>query len=65
MSALRVEARRNDLRAAFASVPNAVLTLTAAIVAAAALFPFVRWSLIDARWRGTAMDCRAPGVGAC
>jgi general L-amino acid transport system permease protein len=65
VSTLLVETRRSDLRAAFANVPNAVLTLTAAIVAAAALFPFVRWALIDARWRGTAMDCRAPGVGAC
>ena len=65
MSTLLVETRRSDLRAAFANVPNAVLTLTAAIVAGAALFPFVRWALIDARWRGTAMDCRAPGVGAC
>ena len=65
MSTLLVETRRSNLRAAFANVPNAVLTLIAAIVAAAALVPLVRWSLIDARWRGTAMDCRAPGVGAC
>jgi general L-amino acid transport system permease protein len=65
VSTLLVETRGRDLRAAFASVPNAILTLSAAIVAAAALVPLVRWALIDARWRGTAMNCRAPGVGAC
>ena len=65
MSTLLVETRPRDLRAAFASVPTALLTLTAAIVAAVAIVPFVRWALIEARWRGTAMDCRAPGAGAC
>src|SRR5947209_14177614 len=65
VSTLLVETRGRDLRTAFGSVPNAVLTLSAVIVAAVALVPFARWALIDARWRGTAMDCRAPGVGAC
>ena len=56
---------RGNLRAAFASVPNTCLTLIAALLAGTLLIPFVRWSLIEARWSGTAADCRAPGVGAC
>jgi general L-amino acid transport system permease protein len=56
---------RSSLRAAFATVPNACLTLVAALVAGVVLVPLARWSLIDARWSGTAADCRAPGVGAC
>lgn len=69
MSTALIESHRGDprakLRAAFASVPNAFLTLAAALVAAAMLVPFSRWALIDARWSGTSADCRAAGVGAC
>jgi general L-amino acid transport system permease protein len=53
------------MRQAFAGVPNVVLTLVAVIVAASALVPFARWALLDARWSGTAAECRARGVGAC
>ncbi|HEY7237498.1 MAG TPA: amino acid ABC transporter permease [Gemmatimonadaceae bacterium] len=56
---------RANLRAAFASAPNIVLTLAALLGAGAVLIPVARWSLIDARWSGTAADCRARGVGAC
>ncbi|HKW09975.1 MAG TPA: amino acid ABC transporter permease [Gemmatimonadaceae bacterium] len=56
---------RANLRAAFASAPNIILTLVALLGAGAVLIPFARWSLIDARWSGTATDCRGPGVGAC
>ena len=68
MSTLLIESRedeRGSLRAAFASAPNVVLTLVAALVAGAVLVPLTRWALIDARWSGTAAQCRAPGVGAC
>ena len=68
MSTALIESHSSDargVRAAFASVPNSCLTLIAALLAGAVLIPFVRWSVIDARWSGTAADCRAPGVGAC
>jgi general L-amino acid transport system permease protein len=44
---------------------GAAATVAAIGVAAIVLVPVLRWALIDARWRGTARDCRAPGVGAC
>ena len=56
---------RGAMRQAFAGLPNVVLTIAAAIVAALALVPFARWALWDARWNGTAAECRAPGTGAC
>lgn len=69
MSTALVDSHGGDLRgavrAAFASVPNACLTVAAAIVAGGVLIPFLRWSLLDARWSGTPAECRAPGVGAC
>lgn len=46
-------------------VRRAVATLAAIAVAALVLLPVLRWALVDARWRGTAADCRAPGAGAC
>lgn len=68
MSTALIESKRDArarLRGAFANVPTACLTLIAALLAGAVLVPFTRWALIDARWTGTAIDCRAPGVGAC
>jgi general L-amino acid transport system permease protein len=56
---------RATLRAAFASAGNAALTLIVVAIAASALIPIGRWALMDARWTGTAADCRAAGVGAC
>lgn len=56
---------RANMRSAFASVGNAVLTVVVVAIAATALIPIVRWAFVDARWTGTAADCRAPGVGAC
>ena len=56
---------RAVLRQAFAGLPNVMLTLVAALVALLALVPFVRWAIVDARWSGTATECRAAGVGAC
>lgn len=50
---------------AIRGVRSAAVTIVAIAIAATALVPFVRWALIDARWRGTASDCRAEGVGAC
>lgn len=41
------------------------LTIAAIAVATVALLPFVRWAVVDARWSGTASDCRVAGVGAC
>ena len=40
-------------------------SLAAIVLAATILFPVLRWALIDARWRGDAVGCRAPNVGAC
>ena len=69
MTTALIESRGDDararLRGAFANVPSACLTLIAALLAGAVLVPITRWALIDARWSGTAADCRAPGVGAC
>ena len=69
MATLLVGTRRRDLsgvvRDAFASVPSVILTVLAVSLAAVLLVPFARWSLVAARWSGTAADCRAPGVGAC
>ena len=52
------------MRASFASARNVALTLVSVAVAVAVLLPFVRWALVDARWRGTATDCRSSD-GAC
>lgn len=44
---------------------NGAVTILAIAVATVVLVPFVRWAVVDARWTGTAGDCRAAGVGAC
>jgi len=57
--------RRGARRGTARGIRSAALTIGAIAVAALALVPFVRWALVDARWTGTAHDCRAEGVGAC
>ena len=42
-----------------------LVTAIALGVAAVIVMPVARWAVIDARWRGTATECRAPNVGAC
>lgn len=44
---------------------RAIGTVVAIAIATLVLIPIVRWALVDARWHGTAADCRAPGTGAC
>jgi general L-amino acid transport system permease protein len=56
---------RPALRSSIGGIRSAAVTIVAVAIAASALVPFVRWALIDARWTGTARDCRAEGVGAC
>lgn len=46
-------------------IRNLAVTVVAIAVATVVLLPFVRWAVVDARWSGTAYDCRAAGVGAC
>jgi general L-amino acid transport system permease protein len=53
------------LRESFASARSGLLTIVTLVIAAVAVIPLLRWALVDARWHGTADDCRAPGVGAC
>ena len=53
------------LRRSFASAGSSAVTLGVVIAAGAILLPLVRWAIVDAQWRGTAADCRAPGAGAC
>ena len=50
---------------AIRNIRNAAVTIVAIALATAVLVPVVRWAFFDARWRGTAQDCRAAGVGAC
>src|SRR5881275_2158765 len=56
---------RRVLRESFARPKSAALTVVATALALGVLVPFLRWALIDAKWRGTAADCRVEGVGAC
>jgi general L-amino acid transport system permease protein len=56
---------RRAFRGSIGRIRSAAVTVVAVAIAASALVPFVRWALIDARWTGTARDCRAEGVGAC
>src|SRR5256885_16000266 len=56
---------RVTVRSGFATAGNAVLTLGVFAIAAASLIPIGRWAFVNARWTGTATDCRAAGVGAC
>ena len=44
---------------------SVAITIVAIAVAAVVLLPFVRWAVVDARWTGTASDCRVAGAGAC
>ena len=44
---------------------SATATLLAIVAGALVLVPVLRWAVMDARWRGTAAECRAPGAGAC
>ena len=46
-------------------IRSAAITVVAIAVATFALLPVVRWAVVDARWSGTASDCRVAGVGAC
>ena len=46
-------------------IRSVATTVVAIAVAAAALLPVIRWAVVDARWSGTASDCRVAGVGAC
>lgn len=46
-------------------IRSAAITVVAIAVATAALLPVVRWAVVDARWSGTASDCRVAGGGAC
>jgi general L-amino acid transport system permease protein len=52
------------LRRSVATPADALLTAVVGVVVAAAAIPLARWALIDARWTGTAADCRA-ATGAC
>src|SRR4051812_16527168 len=52
-------------RGATRGIRSATLTIVAVAIGAVVLVPFVRWALVDARWTGTADDCRREGVGAC
>jgi general L-amino acid transport system permease protein len=47
-----------------ASPLDAILTATVALVVTLAGIPIVRWAVVDARWTGTAEECRA-AAGAC
>ena len=52
------------VRRSVASPSDAILTATVVVLVMLAGIPLVRWALIDARWTGTADDCREAG-GAC
>jgi general L-amino acid transport system permease protein len=52
------------IRRSIASPLDAALTAIVVVVVALAGVPIARWALIDARWTGTADDCRAVS-GAC
>jgi general L-amino acid transport system permease protein len=47
------------------TLQGAFATVCALAFAGIILLPVLRWALLDARWSGTAADCRAPGAGAC
>ena len=64
-TAIPARGPRRVLGGTLANFRSATLTALAIVIAASVLVPFVRWALIDARWTGTATDCRAEGVGAC
>ena len=49
----------------FNSIPNALLTLVAIVIAAKLIPPFIRWAVIDATWvAANGQECRKGG-GAC
>lgn len=52
------------VRRSIARPIDAALTALVGVLIALAGIPFVRWALIDARWTGTAEECRA-AAGAC
>jgi general L-amino acid transport system permease protein len=52
-------------RGATRGIRSATLTIVAVAIGAVVLVPFLRWALVDARWTGTADDCRREGAGAC
>ena len=55
---------RSLVRRSIASPLDAVLTTIVSALVLIVALPLVRWAVIDARWTGTADDCRAAG-GAC
>src|SRR3954470_16936465 len=52
------------VRRCVATPTDALLTAVVGVIVALASVPLARWALIDARWTGTAEDCRA-ATGAC
>ena len=52
------------VRRTVATPLDAVLTALVALIAGAVAIPLTRWALIDARWTGSADECRAVS-GAC
>ena len=52
------------VRRSLASPLDAALTAVVGAITLLVSIPFVRWAVVDARWTGTAEDCRA-AAGAC
>lgn len=52
------------VRRSVATPGDIVLTAIVVLIVSAAAIPLVRWAVVDARWTGSADDCRAAS-GAC
>lgn len=52
------------VRRSVATPTDALLTAVVGVIVALAAVPLARWALLDARWTGSAEDCRAVS-GAC
>lgn len=55
---------RSLVKRSVASPLDAALTSVVGVLMLLISIPLVRWAVVDARWTGTAADCRAAG-GAC
>lgn len=48
-----------------ALVRRPIASIVAIVLGTAIFIPFIRWGIVDARWRGDAVACRTPNAGAC